>query len=105
MDNVLAQSTPNTRPAWDVPGGQLTTGGVLEGLYGTLHVVAGGAGADTVGENDKALTRYMPMRIVCSAPSPPRNFFITGAFPGCDIPVHHPGKMGTMDLPSIGNYR
>ncbi len=24
-------------------------------------------------------------------------FFITGAFPGCDIPVHHQEKMGTMD--------
>lgn len=24
-------------------------------------------------------------------------FFITGAFPGCDIPVHHQPKMGTMD--------
>ena len=24
-------------------------------------------------------------------------FFITGAFPGCDVPVHHQDKMGTMD--------
>jgi glucose-1-phosphatase len=24
-------------------------------------------------------------------------FFITGAFPGCDIPVHHQDKMGVMD--------
>lgn len=24
-------------------------------------------------------------------------FFITGAFPGCDIHVHHQEKMGTMD--------
>ena len=24
-------------------------------------------------------------------------FFITGAFPGCDVPVHHQEKMGTMD--------
>ena len=25
-------------------------------------------------------------------------FFITGAFPGCGIPVHHQPQMGTMDL-------
>ncbi len=33
--SVLAQSTPNAWPAWDVPGGQLTTkGGVLEVYMG-----------------------------------------------------------------------
>ncbi len=32
----------------------------------------------------------------CSVPSH-RQFFITGAFPGCDVPVHHQEKMGNMD--------
>ena len=34
----------------------------------------------------------LPQRTVATA-----QFFITGAFPGCDIPVHHQEKMGTMD--------
>lgn len=96
--SVLAQSTPNAWPAWDVPGGQLTTkGGVLEvymGHYTREWLVAQGLipsgecpAPDTVYAYANSL-----QRTVATA-----QFFITGAFPGCDIPVHHQEKMGTMD--------
>ncbi|EKR2004839.1 bifunctional glucose-1-phosphatase/inositol phosphatase [Salmonella enterica subsp. salamae serovar 58:l,z13,z28:z6] len=96
--SVLAESTPNAWPTWDVPGGQLTTkGGVLEvymGHYTREWLVAQGLipsgecpAPDTVYAYANSL-----QRTVATA-----QFFITGAFPGCDIPVHHQEKMGTMD--------
>lgn len=37
--SVLAQSTPNAWPAWDVPGGQLTTKGACwKSIWDTTHV-------------------------------------------------------------------
>ncbi|MCV0831601.1 bifunctional glucose-1-phosphatase/inositol phosphatase [Escherichia coli] len=96
--SVLEQSTPNKWPEWDVPGGQLTTkGGVLEVYMGHYMrewlaeqgMVKSGEcpPPDTVYAYAKSL-----QRTVATA-----QFFITGAFPGCDIPVHHQEKMGTMD--------
>lgn len=96
--SVLEQSTPNKWPEWDVPGGQLTTkGGVLEVYMGHYMrewlaeqgmVKSGGCPPpDTVYAYANSL-----QRTVATA-----QFFITGAFPGCDIPVHHQEKMGTMD--------
>ncbi|HDP6569971.1 TPA: bifunctional glucose-1-phosphatase/inositol phosphatase [Escherichia coli] len=96
--SVLEQSTPNKWPEWDVPGGQLTTkGGVLEVYMGHYMrewlaeqgMVKSGEcpPPDTVNAYANSL-----QRTVATA-----QFFITGAFPGCDIPVHHQEKMGTMD--------
>ncbi|HHP7754675.1 TPA: bifunctional glucose-1-phosphatase/inositol phosphatase [Escherichia coli] len=96
--SVLEQSTPNKWPEWDVPGGQLTTkGGVLEvymGHYMREWLAEQGMvkswecpPPDTVYAYANSL-----QRTVATA-----QFFITGAFPGCDIPVHHQEKMGTMD--------
>lgn len=96
--SVLEQSTPNEWPEWDVPGGQLTTkGGVLEVYMGHYMrewlaeqklVTSGECPAtDSVYAYANSL-----QRTVATA-----QFFITGAFPGCDIPVHHQEKMGTMD--------
>ncbi|EFV8221000.1 bifunctional glucose-1-phosphatase/inositol phosphatase [Shigella sonnei] len=96
--SVLEQSTPNKWPEWDVPGGQLTTkGGVLEVYMGHYMrewlaeqgMVKSGEcpPPDTVDAYANSL-----QRTVATA-----QFFITGAFPGCDIPVHHQEKMGTMD--------
>lgn len=96
--SVLEQSTPNKWPEWDVPGGQLTTkGGVLEVYMGHYMrewlaeqgMVKSGEcpPPDTVCAYANSL-----QRTVATA-----QFFITGAFPGCDIPVHHQEKMGTMD--------
>ncbi|EJQ3660172.1 bifunctional glucose-1-phosphatase/inositol phosphatase [Escherichia coli] len=96
--SVLEQSTPNKWPEWDVPGGQLTTkGGVLE-VYMSHYMREWLAEQGMVksGECPPPYTVYAYanslQRTVATA-----QFFITGAFPGCDIPVHHQEKMGTMD--------
>ncbi|EQC3778441.1 bifunctional glucose-1-phosphatase/inositol phosphatase [Escherichia coli] len=96
--SVLEQSTPNKWPEWDVPGGQLTTkGGVLE-VYMDHYMREWLAEQGMVksGECPPPDTVYAYanslQRTVATA-----QFFITGAFPGCDIPVHHQEKMGTMD--------
>ncbi|EFF9529543.1 bifunctional glucose-1-phosphatase/inositol phosphatase [Escherichia coli] len=96
--SVLEQSTPNKWPEWDVPGGQLTTkGGVLEVYMGHyMREWLAEQGMVKSGECPSPYTVYAYanslQRTVATA-----QFFITGAFPGCDIPVHHQEKMGTMD--------
>ncbi|HFV1403875.1 TPA: bifunctional glucose-1-phosphatase/inositol phosphatase [Escherichia coli] len=96
--SVLEQSTPNKWPEWDVPGGQLTTkGGVLEVYMGHyMREWLAEQGMVKSGECPPPDTVYSYanslQRTVATA-----QFFITGAFPGCDIPVHHQEKMGTMD--------
>ncbi|HAV9385533.1 TPA: bifunctional glucose-1-phosphatase/inositol phosphatase [Escherichia coli] len=96
--SVLEQSTPNKWPEWDVPGGQLTTkGGVLEVYMG--HYMREWLAEQGMVKSGECLPPYTVyayanslQRTVATA-----QFFITGAFPGCDIPVHHQEKMGTMD--------
>ncbi|EJF2468143.1 bifunctional glucose-1-phosphatase/inositol phosphatase [Escherichia coli] len=96
--SVLEQSTPNKWPEWDVLGGQLTTkGGVLEVYMGHyMREWLAEQGMVKSGECPPPDTVYAYanslQRTVATA-----QFFITGAFPGCDIPVHHQEKMGTMD--------
>ncbi|WP_336218632.1 bifunctional glucose-1-phosphatase/inositol phosphatase [Citrobacter amalonaticus] len=96
--SVLEQSTPNKWPEWDVPGGQLTTkGGVLEVYMGHyMREWLAEQGMVKSGECPASETVYAYanslQRTVATA-----QFFITGAFPGCDVPVHHQEKMGTMD--------
>ncbi|WDC16168.1 bifunctional glucose-1-phosphatase/inositol phosphatase [Escherichia albertii] len=96
--SVLEQSTPNKWPEWDVPGGQLTTkGGMLEVYMGHyMREWLAEQGMVKSGECPPPDTVYAYanslQRTVATA-----QFFITGAFPGCDIPVHHQPKMGTMD--------
>lgn len=96
--SVLEQSTPEGWPEWDVPGGQLTTkGGVLEIYMGHyMREWLAQQGIVTSGECPSASTVYAYanslQRTVATA-----QFFITGAFPGCDIPVHHQAEMGKMD--------
>ena len=96
--SVLEQSTPNKWPEWDVPGGQLTTkGGVLEVYMGHyMREWLAEQGMVTSGEcpPSNAVYAYANslQRTVATA-----QFFITGAFPGCDVPVHHQEAMGTMD--------
>jgi glucose-1-phosphatase len=96
--SVLEQSTPNKWPEWDVPGGNSTKGGVLEVYMGHyMREWLAGQGLVTTGECPPANTVYAYanslQRTVATA-----QFFITGAFPGCDV-VHHQPKMGTMDPP------
>ncbi|HFD3128502.1 TPA: bifunctional glucose-1-phosphatase/inositol phosphatase [Klebsiella quasipneumoniae subsp. similipneumoniae] len=96
--SVLEQSTAKAWPQWDVPGGQLTTkGGVLEVYMG--HYMREWLAQQklvTSGEcpPENAVYAYANslQRTVATA-----QFFITGAFPGCGIAVHHQPQMGTMD--------
>ncbi|MGB3252586.1 bifunctional glucose-1-phosphatase/inositol phosphatase [Buttiauxella gaviniae] len=96
--SVLEQSTAQSWPEWDVPSGQLTTkGGVLEVYMGHyLREWFAEQGLVTSGEcpTPQSIYAYANslQRTVATA-----QFFITGAFPGCDVPVHHQEKMGTMD--------
>ncbi|WP_312816304.1 bifunctional glucose-1-phosphatase/inositol phosphatase [Atlantibacter subterraneus] len=96
--SVLEQSTAQKWPQWDVPGGQLTTkGGVLEVYMGHyFREWFAQQGLVTSGEcpaNNRVYAYANSLqRTVATA-----QFFITGAFLGCDIPVHHQEKMGTMD--------
>ncbi|MCX8957440.1 bifunctional glucose-1-phosphatase/inositol phosphatase [Erwinia psidii] len=96
--SVLAQSTKKAWPQWDVPGGQLTTkGGVLEvymGRYTREWLVQQGVlkGGQCPGSDEVYAYANSLQRTVATA-----QFFITGAFPGCDIPVSHQDEMGTMD--------
>lgn len=96
--SVLEQSTAKAWPQWDVPGGQLTTkGGVLEVYMGHYmrewlaqqKLVTGG---ECPPENAVYAYANSLQRTVATA-----QFFITGAFPGCGITVHHQPQMGTMD--------
>ncbi|AMO48922.1 glucose-1-phosphatase [Kosakonia oryzendophytica] len=96
--SVLEQSTPNAWPEWDVPGGQLTTkGGVLEVYMG--HYMREWLAEQKLVSSDECpasnsvyVRANSLQRTVATA-----QFFISGAFPGCDVPVHHQDKMGTMD--------
>jgi len=96
--SLLQQSSPNPWPQWDVPGGELTTkGGVLEVYMG--HYTREWLTAQqllTSGECPAKESVYVLanslQRTVATA-----QFFVNGAFPGCDVAVHHQEKMGTMD--------
>ncbi|QUG76408.1 bifunctional glucose-1-phosphatase/inositol phosphatase [Erwinia sp. E602] len=96
--SVLAQATKKSWPKWDVQGGQLTTkGGVLEvymGRYTREWLAQQGLVKDGECPNPGAIYAYANslQRTVATA-----QFFITGAFPGCDISVSHQDEMGVMD--------
>jgi len=96
--SVLEQSTKKNWPQWDVPGGQLTTkGGVLEVYMGNYTrqwlaqqgLVKNGSCPDS--DNVFVYANSL-QRTVATA-----QFFINGAFPGCDVAVTHQDAMGTMD--------
>ncbi|WP_158784249.1 bifunctional glucose-1-phosphatase/inositol phosphatase [Pantoea sp. BAV 3049] len=96
--SALAQSTKKAWPQWDVPGGQLTTkGGILEvymGHYTREWLAQQGLvkeGECPASDDIYAYANSL-QRTVATA-----QYFITGAFPGCDIPVSHQDEMGAMD--------
>ncbi|KEY56634.1 bifunctional glucose-1-phosphatase/inositol phosphatase [Serratia sp. DD3] len=96
--SVLAQSTPKAWPQWDTPGGLLTTkGGVLEVYMGHYFNAwlkqAGVLPAEGCPAKESVYVYANSLqRTVATA-----QFFTSGAFPGCDITVHHQDKMGEMD--------
>jgi len=96
--SVLEQSTKKSWPQWDVPGGQLTTkGGVLEVYMGNYTrqwlaqqgLVKNGSCPDS---NNVFVYANSLQRTVATA-----QFFVNGAFPGCDVAVTHQDEMGSMD--------
>ncbi|AHG18642.1 glucose-1-phosphatase [Chania multitudinisentens RB-25] len=95
---VLVQSTPQTWPQWDTPGGYLTTkGGVLEVYMGHYFNAwlkqVGVLPAEGCPANESVYIYANSLqRTVATA-----QFFSNGAFPGCDISIHHQNKMGEMD--------
>jgi glucose-1-phosphatase len=96
--SALEESTAQSWPEWDVPGGLLTTkGGVLEVYMGHyMREWLADLSLVTSGECPAPRSVYAYanslQRTVATA-----QFFVTGAFPGCDVPVHHQEKIGTMD--------
>ncbi|KFK91903.1 MULTISPECIES: bifunctional glucose-1-phosphatase/inositol phosphatase [unclassified Serratia (in: enterobacteria)] len=96
--SVLAQSTPQAWPQWDTAGGLLTTkGGVLEvymGHYFNAWLKQAGVLPQEGCPANGSVYVYANslQRTVATA-----QFFSNGAFPGCDISVHHQEKMGEMD--------
>ncbi|MFJ5158152.1 bifunctional glucose-1-phosphatase/inositol phosphatase [Pantoea sp. NPDC088449] len=96
--SVLEQSTKKSWPQWDVAGGELTTkGGVLEvymGNYTRQWLAQQGLVQNGTCPDSSNVFVYANslQRTVATA-----QYFITGAFPGCDIAVTHQDAMGTMD--------
>ena len=96
--SVLEQSTKKSWPQWSVPGGQLTTkGGVLEvymGNYTRQWLAQQGLVQNGSCPDSSSVFVYANslQRTVATA-----QFFVNGAFPGCDIDVTHQDAMGTMD--------
>jgi len=96
--SVLEQSTRKPWPLWEVPGGHLTVkGGVLEvymGHYTREWLVQQGLAkkSECPAPGDVLVYANSLQRTVATA-----QYFIAGAFPGCDIVVTHQRKMGSMD--------
>ncbi|PIJ51367.1 bifunctional glucose-1-phosphatase/inositol phosphatase [Erwinia sp. OLTSP20] len=96
--SVLQQATKKSWPSWQVPGGQLTTkGGILEvymGNYTREWLVRQGLIKAGECPTDNTVYAYANslQRTLATA-----QYFITGAFPGCDVPVSHQDEMGAMD--------
>jgi glucose-1-phosphatase len=95
---VLEQSTAQPWPEWDVPGGWLTAkGGSLEVNMGHyMREWLADQGLMPSGECPAPQSFYAYanslQRTVATGHS-----FINGAFPGCNVPVHHQEKIGTAD--------
>lgn len=96
--SVLGQATKKAWPQWDVPGGELTIkGGVLEvymGRYTREWLAQQGLMKNDACPAPDEVFAYANslQRTVATA-----QYFVTGAFPGCDVTVTHQDDMGSMD--------
>ncbi|MGV3346058.1 bifunctional glucose-1-phosphatase/inositol phosphatase [Enterobacteriaceae bacterium LUAb1] len=96
--SVLDQATTKPWPQWQVAGGELTTkGGILEvymGNYTRAWLSQQGLIRKSECPDSGQIFAYANslQRTVATA-----QYFIIGAFPGCDIPVTHQDEMGMMD--------
>ncbi|WP_159567507.1 bifunctional glucose-1-phosphatase/inositol phosphatase [Budvicia diplopodorum] len=96
--SLLAQSTPKKWPQWDTQGGYLTPkGGVLESYFGKYvndwMVNEGLFSKDKCPTNDEVVAYANSLqRTIATA-----QYFVLGAFPGCDVKVYHQPGIGIMD--------
>jgi glucose-1-phosphatase len=96
--SLLTQVTKKSWPQWEVAGGELTTkGGVLEvymGRYTREWLAQQGliGKAACPAPNEVFAYANSLQRTVATA-----QYFVAGAFPGCDVSVTHQDEMGTMD--------
>lgn len=96
--SALAKVTERKWPEWEVPGGNLTVkGGILETYMG--RSIGGWLAENGLIAKDACpapgsvhIYANSLQRTVATA-----QFFVAGAFAGCDVAVHHQDKMGTMD--------
>ncbi|MFC2248003.1 bifunctional glucose-1-phosphatase/inositol phosphatase [Labrys portucalensis] len=96
--SALAKVTEKKWPEWEVPGGNLTVkGGILETYMG--RSIGGWLAENGLVPKDACpasgsvhIYANSLQRTVATA-----QFFVAGAFAGCDVAVHHQDKMGTMD--------
>jgi glucose-1-phosphatase len=94
--SVLEQSTPNTWPEWEVPGGQLTTeGGVLEVYMG--HLWREWLADKNWSPQENARRRHRLCLCQQSATYGRDRAVLYHRRASCDIPVHHQDKMGVMN--------
>ena len=96
--SLLTQVTKKSWPQWEVAGGDLTTkGGVLEvymGRYTRQWLGQQGLINNNVcpAPDDVFAYANSVQRTVAAA-----QYFVTGAFPGCDVTVTHQDEMGVID--------
>lgn len=96
--DALAEATPHTWPVWQTPGGLLTPkGGEVEEQVGHYF-------RSWLSDNKLLPVKGCPEKgqLFTYANSLPRTIdtakhFVSGAFPGCDVPVVNRVAVGTMD--------
>ncbi|MBC3379042.1 bifunctional glucose-1-phosphatase/inositol phosphatase [Serratia fonticola] len=95
---MIIEATPNQWPQWNTKGGLLTTKG------GALEVFMGSYFSDWLNQ-EKILSKDMcptedelyVYANVMSRTLATGQFFSTGAYPGCDIKIHHQSDMAAKD--------
>lgn len=96
--SALAKVTPNSWPTWDAPGSYLTNrGGVLESYFGkyfSTWLEKTNLIKKDPCPTDKDVYVYANARQRTIATG---QFFIVGAYPGCDIVVNHNPELNKTD--------
>ncbi|CQI87923.1 glucose-1-phosphatase/inositol phosphatase [Yersinia rohdei] len=95
---MLSSATPDKWPEWNTPGGYLTPKGR------EIEAMMGGYFREWLAENKllKSTGCPTPTSVFTYANSLPRTigtaqYFLFGAFPGCNVPVTHQKNIGSRD--------
>ncbi|ANI31400.1 glucose-1-phosphatase [Yersinia entomophaga] len=96
--DILSSATPFQWPKWETPGGLLTPKGA------EVEAIFGGYFREWLVQNKLLTAQGCPGdgKVFTYANSLPRTIdtaqhFLFGAFPGCNVPVHHQKDIGKMD--------